>query len=87
MGAAENGARVVVLDKGRIERSGDIAGGVDHFMAFLETGEPWDTADAYLEYAGRIARGAIDLNITEAVFCRGLKDSPVLTSSTSMESG
>ncbi|PKN30876.1 MAG: FAD-binding protein [Deltaproteobacteria bacterium HGW-Deltaproteobacteria-21] len=74
MGAAENGARVVVLDKGRIERSGDIAGGVDHFMAFLETGESWDTADAYLEYAGRIARGAIDLNITEAVFCRGLRD-------------
>jgi adenylylsulfate reductase subunit A len=66
---------VVVLDKGRIERSGDIAGGVDHFMAYLEEGEPWDTADAYLEYVGRIARGAIDLSITESVFCRGLKDS------------
>ena len=75
IGAAEKGARVVVLDKGTIERSGDIAGGVDHFMAYLEEGEPWDTADAYLEYAGRIARGAIDLRITEAVFCRGLKDS------------
>ncbi len=75
IGAAEKGARVVVLDKGKIERSGDIAGGVDHFMAYLEQGEPWDTADAYLEYAGRIARGAIDLRITEAVFCRGLKDS------------
>ena len=75
IGAAEKGARVVVLDKGKIERSGDIAGGVDHFMAYLEEGEPWDTADAYLEYAGRIARGAIDLRITEAVFCRGLKDS------------
>ncbi len=75
IGAAEKGARVVVLDKGRIERSGDIAGGVDHFMAYLEEGEPWDTAEAYLEYVGRIARGAIDLRITEAVFCRGLKDS------------
>src|SRR3989304_5268912 len=75
IGAAEKGARVVVLDKGKIERSGDIAGGVDHFMAYLEEGDPWDTADAYLEYAGRIARGAIDLRITEAVFCRGLKDS------------
>jgi adenylylsulfate reductase subunit A len=75
IGAAENGGRVVVLDKGRIERSGDIAGGVDHFMAYLEEGEPWDTPDAYLEYVGRIARGAIDLRITEAVFCRGLKDS------------
>jgi adenylylsulfate reductase subunit A len=75
IGATEKGARVVVLDKGKIERSGDIAGGVDHFMAYLEEGEPWDTADAYLEYAGRIARGAIDLRITESVFCRGLKDS------------
>ena len=73
IGAAEQGARVVVLDKGRIERTGDIAGGVDHFMAYLEEGEPWDTAEAYLEYVGRIARGAIDLKITEAVFCRGLK--------------
>jgi adenylylsulfate reductase, subunit A len=73
--AAEKGARVVVLDKGRIERSGDIAGGVDHFMAYLEEGEAWDTSEAYLEYVGRIARGAIDLKITEAVFCQGLKDS------------
>ena len=75
IGAAERGVRVVVLDKGKIERSGDIAGGVDHFMAYLEEGEPWDTADAYLEYVGRIARGAIDLRITEAVFCRELKGS------------
>lgn len=73
MAAAEQGARVVVLDKGKIERSGDIAGGVDHFMAYLEEGEPWDTAEAYLEYAGRIARGAIDLKVQEAVFCRELK--------------
>jgi len=71
--ATEQGARVVILDKGKIERSGDIAGGVDHFMAYLEEGEPWDTAEAYLEYAGRIARGAIDLKIQEAVFCRELK--------------
>jgi len=75
IGAAEKGARAVVLDKGRIERTGDIAGGVDHFMAYLEEGEPWDTAEAYLEYVGRIARGAIDLKITEAVFCRGLRAS------------
>lgn len=32
--AAERGCRVVVSDKGKIERSGDIGGGVDHFMAF-----------------------------------------------------
>jgi len=44
--AAERGVKVVILDKGKIERSGNIAGGVDHFMAYLETGEPWDTREA-----------------------------------------
>ena len=48
--AAERGVRVVIMDKGKIERSGNIAGGVDHFMAYLETGEPWDTREAYLEF-------------------------------------
>ena len=41
--AAEKGAKVVVADKGKIERSGDIGGGVDHFLAFLNNGEAWDT--------------------------------------------
>ena len=36
MGAAELGAGVVVADKGNINRSGDVGGGVDHFMAYLD---------------------------------------------------
>ena len=43
MGAAELGLKVLVVDKANINRSGAIAGGIDHFHAFLETGEPWDT--------------------------------------------
>ena len=35
MGAAEKGAGVLVADKGNINRSGDVGGGVDHFLAFL----------------------------------------------------
>ena len=38
MGAAEKGATVVVADKANINRSGDIGGGVDHFLAFLNQG-------------------------------------------------
>ena len=40
--------KVVCVEKANIERSGSIAGGIDHFHAYLETGEPWDTREAYL---------------------------------------
>jgi len=69
MAAAEMGLKVLVVDKANINRSGAIAGGIDHFMAFLETGEPWDTREAYLKYVGRVTRGAANLKIHEAVYC------------------
>jgi adenylylsulfate reductase subunit A len=69
--AAEKGVRVLIADKSSIERCGAIAGGVDHFMAYLGT-DTWDTRETYLEWAGRIARGAINLNVQNAVFCREL---------------
>jgi adenylylsulfate reductase subunit A len=72
--AAERGARVVVMDKAKIERSGAISGGVDHCMAYLEEGEKWDTREAYLEFVGRAAAGAVDLKIHERVFCDELQD-------------
>ena len=46
MAAAECGASVLIVDKAHIQRSGAIAGGIDHFMAFMETGESWDTREA-----------------------------------------
>ncbi len=49
IGAAEMGARVLIADKSAIERCGAIAGGVDHFMAYLNEGSPWDTRETYLE--------------------------------------
>lgn len=74
MAAAERGARVVVIEKGKIERSGCIAGGVDHFMAYLDEGEPWDTRDAYLAFVQEQGRGAVDIRIHERVFCDELSD-------------
>jgi adenylylsulfate reductase subunit A len=71
--AAERGTQVVVLDKGKIERSGNIAGGVDHFLAYLETGEPWDSRDAYLGFVQEEARGIVNLEIHNRVFCDELK--------------
>ena len=70
--ALEKGVRVLVTDKSSIERCGAIAGGVDHFMAYLDT-DAWDTREAYLEWVGRIARGAVNLSVQSAVFCRELK--------------
>ncbi len=72
--AAERGATVIVLDKGKIERSGNIAGGVDHFMAYLETGEPWDSREAYLEYVQKEGYGIVNIEIHNRVFCDELKN-------------
>ena len=69
MAAAESGLQVLVVDKANINRSGAIAGGIDHFMAFLETGEDWDTREAWLKYVGGLAKGAANLKIHEAVYC------------------
>jgi adenylylsulfate reductase subunit A len=69
MAAAEAGCRVLVVDKANIRHSGAIGGGIDHFMAFLEEGEDWDTRESYLGYVGRVARGASNLAIHDAVFC------------------
>jgi len=74
MAAAERGLKVLVADKARIERSGAIAGGIDHFHAFLESGEPWDTRESYLtEWVTKISRGASNLKIQEKVYCDEVK--------------
>lgn len=70
--AAQKGVRVLIADKSSIERCGAIAGGVDHFMAYLNT-DTWDTREAYLEWVGRIARGAVNLSVQNTVFCRELE--------------
>jgi adenylylsulfate reductase subunit A len=72
--AAEKGATVVVGDKGKIERSGDVGGGVDHFLAFLNENPEWDTQDAFLSYVDKIGRGTGHLSILESVYCAELKD-------------
>ncbi len=69
--ALEKGARVLIADKSSLYRCGAIAGGVDHFMAYLGT-DTWDTREAYLEWVRRIARGVVNLSVHNAVFCKEL---------------
>ena len=73
MAAAESGLQVLVVDKANINRSGAIAGGIDHFHTFLESGEDWDTREAWLRYVGGLAKGAVNLKVHEAVFCKEVK--------------
>ncbi len=70
--AAEAGASVVIADKAHIEHSGCIAGGVDHFLAYLDTGPAWDTREAYLEFTARSSGAATDLDVVEQVYCEEL---------------
>ncbi len=74
MGAAEAGASVAIAEKGRIERSGDIGGGVDHFLAFLNEGASWDSQDAFLEYVQKVGRGTAHLSHIESTYCAELPD-------------
>ncbi|MBU0735378.1 MAG: FAD-binding protein [Proteobacteria bacterium] len=74
MAAAERGAKVIVTDKGNIDRSGDIGGGVDHFMAYLNEGHAWDTQEAFLDYVHKVGRGTGHLSIIESVYCAELPD-------------
>ena len=50
IGAKEQGARVVLVDKGRLESSGCLGGGNDHFMAVLNSGPETDTEEAVIEF-------------------------------------
>ena len=74
MGASQKGAGVVVADKGNINRSGDIGGGVDHFLAFLNEGQKWDTREGFLNYVEKIGRGTGHLSIIDSVYCAELPD-------------
>jgi adenylylsulfate reductase subunit A len=69
MAAAERGLKVLVADKARIERSGAIAGGIDHYHTFLEEGEAWDTRESYLGWVTKVSKGASNLKIQDKVFC------------------
>lgn len=74
MAAASKGLDVTVLDKANIDRSGAIAGGIDHFHAYLETGAEWDTRESWLGYVAKVAKGASDLKVHEAVYCEERAD-------------
>ena len=50
MAARTRGARVILIDKGKLESSGCLGGGHDHFMAILHSGEENDTTEAIVNF-------------------------------------
>lgn len=57
IGAREQGARVVLVDKGKLESSGCLGGGNDHFMAVLNSGPETDTEEAVVRFFSSPASG------------------------------
>ena len=50
IGAAEQGARAVLVDKGKLESSGCVGGGNDHFMAIMDTDPETDSEKALVDF-------------------------------------
>ncbi len=65
LAARETGAEVLVCDKGgRLAWSGSVAGGVDQFLAVLET-EEWDQPDFLMQSVSQLTDGLVDLPVVE----------------------
>jgi len=50
IGAANRGVRTVLVDKGKLESSGCLGGGNDHFMAVLNTDPQTDSTEALVNF-------------------------------------
>lgn len=48
--ARERGVRTLMVDKGKLESSGCLGGGNDHFMAVLDTKDPHDTREDLVSF-------------------------------------
>lgn len=58
LGAHDQGQDVLIIDKGKLESSGCIGGGNDHYMAVLdEEGEPFDTVEDLVKFYSRPLNG------------------------------
>lgn len=64
MGARSKGANVVLIDKGKLESSGCLGGGHDHFMAVLHTG-PSDSTEAVVNFIKGPMSGVTEKMIEE----------------------
>lgn len=74
LAAKSLGATVLLVDKAKLEGSGSIGGGNDHFMANLNSGPDWDTDKAVAEHVA----GAKDGTGAETIEANWVKRMPVV---------
>lgn len=55
--AAEKGCDALMIGKGTLESSGSLGGGNDHFMAVLDTDEPYDDKETFINFYMKSAYG------------------------------
>lgn len=65
MAAKGKGVRVLMLDKGKLESSGCLGGGNDHFMAVLHSGPETDTTEAVVNFYAKPLSGLTPKMIEE----------------------
>jgi adenylylsulfate reductase subunit A len=57
VGASEMGSKVLLVEKGKLESSGSIGSGNDHFIANLNSGPEWDSDEALIKHFSKGNRG------------------------------
>ena len=50
LNAAGKGVDILMAGKGTLESSGSLGGGNDHFMAVLDTDEPFDNKESFVAF-------------------------------------
>ena len=65
LAALEAGRRVLLVDKGKFESCGSIGGGNDHFMAVLNTDEPFDTTEDFIRFYEKPNWGLVPATIRQ----------------------
>ncbi|MBI2866336.1 MAG: FAD-binding protein [Chloroflexi bacterium] len=68
--AREQGAKVTLVDKAAIERSGEAGQGSFFYSSYFDTGEPWDTAERYRQWWQDVRHGLVDMRVVDALVIR-----------------
>ncbi|MBI2866161.1 MAG: FAD-binding protein [Chloroflexi bacterium] len=65
--AREQGAKVLVVDKAAIRRSGEAGRGNYFYTSYLNSGEPWDTPEVYRQWYQDVRQGLVDMKVVDAL--------------------
>ncbi|MBI2866341.1 MAG: FAD-dependent oxidoreductase [Chloroflexi bacterium] len=73
--AREQGAKVTLVDKAAIKRSGDGGSGVFFYTSYFNSGPAWDTAERYRNWWRDIRHGLVDMKVVDELV---IKNQPIV---------